>query len=104
MTPFVTFVVPVYNAEKTLAKCLDSLVCQTLQNIEVLLVNDGSSDSSESIAKEYTERYPQLFSLINKENGGVSSARNLGIEIAKGEYLGFIDSDDYYPNEIAEFF
>ena len=102
MTPFVTFVVPVYNAEKTLRKCLDSLVCQTQQNIEVLLVNDGSSDSSESIAKEYTERYPQLFSLINKENGGVSSARNLGIEIAKGEYLGFIDSDDYVDPDFAE--
>ena len=102
MTPFVTFVVPVYNAEKTLRKCLDSLVCQTQQNIEVLLINDGSSDSSESIAKEYTERYPQLFSLINKENGGVSSARNLGIEIAKGEYLGFIDSDDYVDPDFAE--
>ena len=102
MTPFVTFVVPVYNAEKTLRKCLDSLACQTLQNIEVIIVNDGSKDSSENIASEYTERFPQMFKLINKENGGVSTARNLGIEAAKGEYLGFVDSDDFVDPDFAE--
>lgn len=102
MTPFITFVVPVYNAEKTLRKCLDSLAGQTLQNIEVIMVNDGSKDSSESIASEYTERFPQKFRLINKENGGVSTARNLGIEAAKGEYLGFVDSDDFVDPDFAE--
>lgn len=83
-----------YNTEKYLKKCLDSIVTQDNGKIEVVLVNDGSKDDSDKICKEYCEKYNYI-TYIKKENGGVSSARNVGIEKASGDYLWFIDSDDY---------
>jgi glycosyltransferase involved in cell wall biosynthesis/CDP-glycerol glycerophosphotransferase (TagB/SpsB family) len=95
----VSVIIPIYNAEKYLAECLDSLVEQSLKNIDVLLINDGSTDNSRIIAEEYVTKYSDMFRLINKENGGVASARNMGLELAEGEYVTFLDPDDYVlPN------
>nr|WP_239534446.1 CDP-glycerol glycerophosphotransferase family protein [Priestia taiwanensis] len=95
----VSVIVPIYNAEKYVVECLDSLVEQSLENIEVLLINDGSTDNSQTIAEEYVTNHPHLFQLINKENGGVASARNRGLTVATGEYVAFLDPDDYVlPN------
>ena len=87
-------IIPVYNAEKTLCRCMDSLVKRAFSDYELLLINDGSTDGSDAICREYADTYPCVRYLA-KENGGVSSARNLGLEQAKGEYILFVDSDDY---------
>lgn len=89
-------IIPIYNAEKTLNRCLDSLLSQVPADAECLLVNDGSTDGSREICLGYAQKYPQV-RLIDKENGGVSSARNAGLDAAKGQYVLFVDSDDYVP-------
>ena len=91
----VSVIVPVYNVEKYLNKCLDSLVNQTLNDIEIIIVNDGSPDNSQNIIDEYVKRYPKLVNSFIKENGGQGSARNLGLDHATGEYISFVDSDDW---------
>ena len=101
MKPFVSVVVPIFNVEKYLAECLDSLEHQTLKNIEVIMVNDGSTDESRKIAEKYALRN-ESFILIGRKNGGLSAARNTGMEIAKGEYIYFIDSDDFLSNNALE--
>jgi glycosyltransferase involved in cell wall biosynthesis len=98
----VSVIVPVYNVENYLAKCLDSLVRQTYQNIEILVVNDGSKDHSEHIIQEYAQKYPEKVKPFIKENGGLSDARNFGIDHATGDYLGFVDSDDYVAPSMFE--
>lgn len=98
----VSVIVPVYNVENYLAKCLDSLVRQTYQNIEILVVNDGSKDHSEHIIQEYAQKYPEKIKPFIKENGGLSDARNFGIDQATGDYLGFVDSDDYVAPSMFE--
>lgn len=90
----VSVIVPVYNAEKYLARCIDSILNQIYQNIEIILINDGSSDNSLLICKEYEKKDSRVVT-FNKVNGGVSSARNLGLDNARGEYIVFVDSDDY---------
>ena len=97
----VSVIVPVYNTEKYLRKCLDSLVNQTLKDIEILVINDGSPDDSQTIIDEYKSKYSNLKS-YPKENGGLSDARNYGIDKANGEYLAFVDSDDYIALETYE--
>lgn len=97
----VSIIVPVYNTEKYLKKCLDSLVNQTLSNIEILVVNDGSNDNSQKIINEYAEKYSFVRSLI-KANGGLSDARNYAIPYATGEYIGFVDSDDYVEPDMYQ--
>lgn len=87
-------IIPVYNAEGTLRRCLDSLVGQHFSDYELLLINDGSTDGSDAICREYASTY-SCVRYFAKENGGVSSARNLGLEQAEGEYILFVDSDDY---------
>ena len=87
-------IIPVYNAERTLRRCLDSLVGQQFSDYELLLINDGSTDGSDAICREYANTY-SCVRYFAKENGGVSSARNLGLEQAEGEYILFVDSDDY---------
>lgn len=94
MQPKLTIVVPVYNTEKFLEKCLDSIINQTFKNIEIICVNDGSTDGSLDILKKY-QAVDDRFKIINKKNGGLSSARNVGIEHASGEYITFVDSDDF---------
>lgn len=98
----VSVIVPVYNVEKYLPKCLDSLVNQTLQEIEILVVNDGSPDNSQAIINDYAARYPDKIRALIKENGGLSDARNFGIRHAQGEYIGFVDSDDYVDIDMYE--
>lgn len=98
----VSIIVPVYNVENYLAKCLDSLVNQTLQNIEILVVNDGSKDHSGRIIRDYAQKYPEKVKALAKENGGLSDARNFGIDRATGEYIGFVDSDDYVTQTMFE--
>ena len=98
----VSIIVPVYNVELYLEKCLLSLVNQTLNEIEILVVNDGSKDNSQKIIEEFQLEYPtKIFGFI-KENGGLSDARNFGIDRAKGQFLGFVDSDDYVSETMFE--
>ena len=98
----VSVIVPVYNVEHCLPQCLDSLVNQTLQEIEILVINDGSPDNSHSIIDDYVSRYPDKIRSFLKENGGLSDARNYGIAKARGEYLAFVDSDDYVDMDMCE--
>ena len=89
----ISVIVPVYNVEKELPRCIESLLTQTYSNFELLLINDGSSDGSPEIMEKYAEKDPRIRTL-HKKNGGVSSARNRGLEQAKGEYVCFVDADD----------
>ena len=91
----VSVIVPVYNVEAYLERCLDSLVKQTLEEMEIIVVNDGTKDNSQAIIDRYAAAYPQKVISLIKENGGLSDARNYGIPYAHGEYIGFVDSDDY---------
>lgn len=90
----ISVIVPVYNMEKYLGRCVDSILAQTYENIEVILVDDGSSDASPDICDRYAEADGRV-RVIHKANGGLSSARNAGLDAATGDYIGFVDSDDY---------
>lgn len=94
----ISIIIPVYNAENTLNRCLDSIVNQEYKNYEVILINDGSTDNSKQILDEYKDKYTNII-VKHKINEGVSSARNMGLEIASGEYIMFIDSDDFFTNK-----
>ena len=89
-----SIIVPVYNTRDYLAACLDSVLGQGLSDYEIIVVNDGSTDDSELLAKEYAQRFPGLIRLITTENGGLGAARNVGLEAARGDFLLFLDSDD----------
>lgn len=91
----VSIIVPIYNVEEYLERCIESLINQTLKEIEIILVNDGSPDNSQLIIDKYVKKYPGKVVGLIKENGGLSDARNYGIPYAKGEFIGFVDSDDY---------
>ena len=94
MKPWISIIVPVFNVEAYLRKCVDSLLAQTFQDIEIILVDDGSTDASGEICREYAQKY-EAVTAIHKENGGLASARNEGMKYAKGEYIAFVDSDDW---------
>lgn len=98
----VSIIVPFYNVEKYIEKCLTSLVNQTLEEIEIILVNDGSKDNSIKVAKDFEQKYPAKIRYYEKPNGGLGDARNFGIKFAKGEYLAFLDSDDYVEPTMYE--
>ena len=98
----VSVIVPVYNVEKYLARCLDSLLGQTQPDIEILVVNDGSTDTSGRIVDEYAQKYPDRIRAFHMENEGVSAARNRGVAEAEGKYLTFVDSDDYVTVDYLE--
>lgn len=102
MRPKVSIIVPVYNVMPYLNKCLKSLVKQTLKDIEILVINDGSPDDSQKIIDLYKEQFPDIIKSYIKENGGLSDARNYGIERAQGEYLIFVDSDDFVRTDMCE--
>lgn len=100
--PKVSIIVPVYNVEDYLIRCLDSLVNQTLQDIEIIAVNDGSTDHSGELLQIYQKKYPEKIKVLEKKNGGLSDARNYGIPHATGEYIAFLDSDDYVEFDMYE--
>lgn len=95
-------IVPVYNVEKYLTKCLHSLVNQTLQEIEIIVVNDGSTDQSQTIIDQFSTDFSSKIKAYNKENGGLSDARNFGIDKCTGDYIGFVDSDDFVTPTMFE--
>lgn len=97
----ISIIIPIYNAEKDLDKCLSSLTRQTYLDYELLLVNDGSTDNSECVCRRYAKNDTRI-KLINKENGGVSSARNLGLDQASGEFIVFVDADDWVAEDYLE--
>jgi glycosyltransferase involved in cell wall biosynthesis len=101
INPFVSVIIPIYNARDWLSECLDSVVSQTLENIEIICVNDGSTDESAEILKSY-QALDQRIVVINQENQGQGSARNKGIDIARGEYLAFLDADDFFFPQTLE--
>lgn len=92
--PLISVIIPVYNVEKYLRRCVDSVLAQTYPNVEIILVNDGSPDNSQAICEEYARTQPSVRAL-KKPNGGLSSARNFGLNSALGKYVGFVDSDDW---------
>ena len=97
----ISIVVPIYNVEKYLTRCIDSIIKQTYKNIEIILVDDGSPDNCGKICDEYAQKDNRII-VIHKENEGLSATRNAGIEIAKGKYIGFVDSDDYIKEDMYE--
>ncbi len=97
----ISIIVPVYNVEKFLPRCLDSLINQTLKDIEIICINDGSTDSSLDILKKYAQKDNRIF-ILEQENLGMSIARNNGMKIAQGEYIGFTDSDDWVDLDFYE--
>ena len=99
--PEISIVVPVFNVEKFLKKCIESIISQSFSNFEVLLVNDGSTDGSLDICLQYT-KIDDRVKVINKKNGGLSDARNAGIKYATGKYICFIDSDDFIEKEYLQ--
>lgn len=99
--PFVSLIIPLYNAEKYIRRCLDSAMQQTFSDMEIIVVNDGSEDSSLAICREY-EKLDSRFRVIDKENTGVSDSRNRAIDLAQGEYLQFLDSDDWLAPDATE--
>lgn len=94
MKDLISIIVPIYNVEKYLNKCIESIVNQTYENIEIILIDDGSNDNSGIICDEYAKKDNRII-VVHKENGGVSSARNKGLKIAKGEWISFVDADDW---------
>lgn len=100
--PKVSVIVPIYNVEKYLEKCINSLLSQTLEDIQIILVNDGSKDNSGNIAKEYEQNNKDRVIYVEKENGGLSDARNYGLKYANGDFIAFLDSDDYIEKNAYE--
>lgn len=101
MQPLISVIVPIYNVEKYLNKCVESIVNQTYKNLEIILVDDGSPDNCPKMCDEWAEKDRRI-KVIHKENGGVSSARNAGLDIVSGDYIGFVDPDDYIKPEMFE--
>ena len=98
----VSVIIPVWNVERYIESCLTSLLSQTLKEIEIIVVNDGSPDNSQKIIDKYVKKYPNKVKSYIKENGGQGSARNLGITFATGEYISFVDSDDWLSEDALE--
>lgn len=97
----ITVVIPIYNVEKYLKKCIDSILSQTYKNLEIILVDDGSTDNCSEICDKYEDEENRI-KVIHKKNGGLSDARNAGINIANGKYITFVDSDDYIESDMIE--
>ena len=97
----ISVIVPVYNVEKYLDNCVESIVNQTYKDLEIILVDDGSPDNCPAMCDEWAKKDSRI-RVIHKENGGVSSARNIGLDNVTGEYIGFVDSDDYLESNMYE--
>jgi len=98
----ISIIVPIYKVEKYLERCVDSLLCQTYKNLEIILVDDGSPDSCPQICDEYAKKDNRI-KVIHKQNGGLSDARNVGIDVCSGDYIMFVDSDDWVEKNICEY-
>lgn len=98
----ISIIVPIYNVEKYLRRCIESIMNQTYKNLEIILIDDGSEDNSGKICDEYVEKDSRI-KVIHKKNGGLSDARNSGLKIAEGKYVGFVDSDDYIAVDMYEY-
>ena len=96
--PLISIIVPVYNTEKYLCNCLDSILAQSYNNWEAICINDGSTDKSMSILEDYAKKDKRI-KIINQENKGLSETRNIGMKKAKGDYIMFLDSDDFWHQE-----
>lgn len=101
MNPLISVIVPIYNVEKYLARCFDSIVNQTYKNLEIILVDDGSPDRCPQMCDDYAEKDSRI-KVVHKKNGGLSDARNAGMAVSTGEYISFIDSDDYVSDDFFE--
>lgn len=101
MSNLISIVMPIYNTQNYLSRCLDSVINQSYKNLEIILVNDGSTDNSQGICEAYAKKDSRI-KIINKNNGGLSSARNAGLDICKGKYISFIDSDDWVEEDFIE--
>ena len=101
MKPLISVIVPVYKVEQYLDECVQSIINQTYKNLEIILVDDGSPDRCPAICDKYAEIDHRVI-VIHKQNGGVCSARNAALSIAKGEYIGFVDGDDYIDSSMYE--
>ncbi len=99
-----TLVVPIYNKEQYLPRCLDALLAQTISDYEILLINDGSTDGSGAVCDRYAAEYPGLIRVIHKPNGGLSDARNVGIDSALGDFITFPDPDDWVEPDYVQTF
>lgn len=102
MNELISVIVPIYNMEKYIRKCVDSVINQTYKNCEIILVDDGSTDNCPEICEEYAQKDDRVV-VIHKKNGGLSSARNAGLEVCKGEYIAFVDSDDFIEPNYLEY-
>ena len=98
--PLLSVIIPIYNVEKYLRQCIESVIQQHIKDMELILVDDGSIDSSPQICDDYANKYNSV-KVIHKTNGGASSARNLGLKNAKGEYIIFLDSDDWWNPSVS---
>ena len=99
MTPKVSIIIPVYNAEKYLRRCFESILDNKYDNLEIIPVNDGSKDDSQKVIDEYKEKYPHIFFPIKQENQGIGMTRNNAMEKVTGEYIMFIDNDDFIDKD-----
>ena len=99
--PLISVIVPVYNVAEYLSRCVDSILAQSYGNLQIILVNDGSSDDSGRICEEYAKKDTRI-QVIHQKNGGLSSARNAGLDVSSGQYVGFVDSDDWIEPEMYE--
>lgn len=104
MNPKVSVIIPVYNSEKFIGKCIDSVLSQTFQDFELILINDGSKDNSQKILEEYKQKEPKKITLIQQKNKGVAKTRNESIQMAKGKYVMLIDNDDFIDKDYIETF
>ena len=102
MKPIVSIIVPVYNAQENIVRCIESVLKQDFENFELILMNDGSKDGSQAIIDEYKTKYPDIIKAFYKENGGAAQARSYALEHVTGEYIGFVDSDDYISEDMYE--
>lgn len=100
--PEISVIIPVFNTEKYIERCLESILAQGISNYEIIIVNDGSTDNSELVIKKFEKSYPEIIKYYKKSNGGLSDARNFGVQKACGKYLCFIDSDDYIETKLFE--
>ena len=102
MNKLVSAIIPVYNVEKYICECIESVINQTYKNLQIIIINDGSIDNSKNLCNKYANKDNRII-IVNKKNGGAASAKNIGIDIAEGDYIAFLDGDDYLNLDAIEY-